>query len=154
MSALYHHYTRMMLGVVMNQLILQQELIEAQRQLAAAQREVLRLERALKKKSPKNPPDKQTFWHLASGMFSTEAANSDDLKTVEQFSQWLELFARKNIKPYVNPKVYGECLNQMRRGIPERLAELETREEFRAMAENRLWATAAATSLEDVGAIN
>ncbi len=58
---------------------------------------------------------------------SNDAANSCDPAVLRKFRQWNVDFARKNIKPYVNPKVYGETVNQMTRGLNERIAELEAR---------------------------
>lgn len=111
---------------------LQQQLIETQQELLKAQKQIIALQRKLDKKTPKTPKDTDVFWHLVSdGVLSTEAANSDDLLTLMQFYEWIVNFAKKHIRPYVNPKVYGECLNQMTRGLNLRIAMLETKEELR-----------------------
>jgi hypothetical protein len=111
---------------------LQQQLIETQQELLKAQKQIISLQKKLDKKSPPNPKDKDVFWHLMSdGVLSTEAAKSDDLVTLKQFYDWNVKFARNHIRPYVNPKVYGECLNQMTRGLGERISALETQEELR-----------------------
>ncbi len=112
---------------------LQQELVETQRELLKTQKQVIALQKKLEKKMPKNPKDKDIFWHLASdGVRSIEAANSDDLLTLKQFYEWNLNFARKHIRPYVNPKVFGECLNQMTRGLGERISALETKQELQS----------------------
>lgn len=111
---------------------LQQQLIETQQELLKAQKQIISLHKKLDRKTPKNPKDKDVFWHLVSdGLLSTDAANSDDLVTLRQFYEWNVNFAKKHIRPYVNPKVYGECLNQMTRGLGQRIAELQTKEELR-----------------------
>jgi hypothetical protein len=112
-------------------LSLQQQLIETQRELLKAQKQIISLQKKLDKKVPKNPKDKDVFWHLVSdGLLSNETAKSGDLVTLKQFYDWLVKFAKKHIRPYVNPKVYGECLNQMTRGLGERISALETQEEL------------------------
>lgn len=102
------------------QLTLQQQLIEAQQ-------EIINLQKRLSEMTPKTPPDKEAFWHIASGgIMSDEAATSDDPALVQRFKNWNVNFAAQYIKPYVDPKVYSECLNQMTRGLPNHIAELET----------------------------
>ncbi len=111
---------------------LQQQLIETQQELLKAQKQIIALQKQLNKRMPKDPKDKDIFWHLVSdGLLSTEAATSDDLLTLKQFYDWNVNFAKKHIRPYVNPKVYGECLNQMTRGLGERISALQTKEELR-----------------------
>ena len=107
-------------------LLLQQ--IELQKQLIEAQQKVIELQAKIDEMTPKNAPDEELHWHIASGgMTSTAAAESENLETVKKFRDWNVSFAKKHIKPYVNPKVYGECLNQMTRGLSDRIAELETK---------------------------
>src|SRR5262249_44336392 len=119
-------------ALMLHQAVLQQQVIESQQQLIAAQKQVIALQKKLQKKTPKNPRDAQVYWHIASGgIMSTEAANSKDLATVRKFQEWNENFAEKFVKPYVSPKVYAECVNQMTRGLPERIAGLETQKELR-----------------------
>ncbi|MEP7290063.1 MAG: hypothetical protein ABI947_30310 [Chloroflexota bacterium] len=109
----------------------QQQLIQTQQDLLKAQKQIISLQKQLNKQTPKNPRDKDIFWHLASdGLLSTEAANSGDLITLKQFYEWNVNFAKKYIRPYVNPKVYGECLNQMTRGLAARISALETQAEL------------------------
>lgn len=109
--------------LLLQQIALQKQLIEAQQKIIALQEQVDRL-------TPKNAPDEEIHWHIASeGVSSVDAAASDDLQTVKRFRDWNVSFAKKFIKPYVNPKVYGECLNQMTRGLSTRIAELETRQQ-------------------------
>lgn len=103
------------------QTMLQQQLIEAQQK-------IIELQKRLDDLTPKNVPDEDVFWHIASGgVMSEEAATSEDLALVLKFKKWNETFAEKHIKPYVNPLVYGECLNQMTRGLNARITELETK---------------------------
>lgn len=135
MRTLQYMTTQAILGLIFNQLALQQELIETQRLLADSLRENVALQKRLEKKTPKTPPDKKVFWHIASGTLSMEAATSENLTTVEAFNDWINKFARQNIRPYVDPKVYGACLGHMTRGLPEQIAKLQTRAEHQAMAD-------------------
>lgn len=117
-----------------NVVALQQQLIDAQQKLLEAQREIISLQKIVRKMTPKHVKDTDVFWHLNSdGVSSLAAANSDDLLTVNQFQKWITDFAKKQIKPYVNPKVYGECLSQMTRGLPERSATLQTKAQLQAI---------------------
>lgn len=88
--------------------------------------------------TPKEPKDKDVIWHLHSeGLTSMEAANSKDLDTLRYFQNWIIAFANKHIKPYVHPKVYSECLNQMTRGLPERIAKQQTLKDFAVISGNQ-----------------
>jgi hypothetical protein len=49
---------------------------------------------------------------------------------LRRFRDWNGKFAQQFIKPYVNAKVYGECLNQMTRGLSERIAKQDTLKEL------------------------
>lgn len=119
MSKLYHLKPEVIIAFLFYQTMLQQQLIEAQRQ-------IIELQKRIDEMTPANPPDKEIFWHIHSGgMFSDEAAASDDVDVLQRFMDWNVSFAREHIKPYVNPKVYGECLNQMTRGLSERIASLQ-----------------------------
>ncbi|GEM_PF-1890134 len=105
--------------MLLRQSALQQQVIELQQQVIVLQRQVNAM-------TPKNAPDEKIFWHLASdGILSEEAAHSNDVQVLRRFQQWNTAFAKKFIKPYVNPKVFGECLNQMTRGLSTRIGELE-----------------------------
>jgi hypothetical protein len=100
-----------------------------QQQLVESQRKIIELQQRIDEMMPKNAPDQEISWHIASnGIMSEEAASSEDIATVRKFKDWNVGFAQKHIKPYVNPQVYGECLNQMTRGLSTRIAELETRQ--------------------------
>jgi len=111
----------MLLGMMMQQALLQAQLIEAQQK-------IIELQHQLSEKQPTTLKDKEVFWHVASdGLLSKEAAESHDVATVKKFLDWNVDLAEKHVKPYVNPKVYGEVLNQMTRGLPERIASLQTR---------------------------
>jgi hypothetical protein len=70
---------------------------------------------------------------MSNGIMSEEAANSDDLRLVRKFYDWNMAFAKKHIKPYVNQQVYSETVNQMTRGLPKRMAELETKSSKRTV---------------------
>lgn len=129
--------TTAMFAMLFQQMALQQQLIEAQQQLAdtrkevvKAQRQTIALQKKLDKRTPKTPDDEEVFWHLAGGMMSLDAANSNDLATLRKFEAWLVDFGRAQIKPYVHHKAYTECSNQMTRGLTERIAELQTLEEL------------------------
>lgn len=138
MQQYYYVKSNAMSVLMLQQIALQRELIEMQRQLIAAQKEALALHKKLDKKTPENPDDSEVFWHIASGgILSTEAANSKDLALVRKFQEWNEAFAKKHVKPYVNPKVYNECLNQMTRGLPERIAALQTKADLAILEGNK-----------------
>lgn len=116
------HYitTAVLLQWFIERMMLQQELIQTQQKLIALQQRIDNM-------TPKNAPDEELLWHIASGgIMSKEAAQSNDIKIVKKFLKFNQDLAKKHIKPYVNPKVYMECLQQMTRGLPERVAELES----------------------------
>jgi hypothetical protein len=116
------NFEMMFTTMLMQQLMLQQQLI-------MMQQKVIELQQRVDDMTPKNSPDHEVFWHLASGgVMSDEVMQSDDLALVKKFQQWNIDFAKKHIKPYVSPKAYSECLNQMTRGLSDRIAELETKE--------------------------
>ena len=116
---------------MMKQVALQQQIIDLQAQVIALQQQIDAM-------TPKNPPDSEVIWHIASGgMKSQEAAESTDAAVVRRFLKWNQEMAVKHIKPYVNPKVFMECLNQMTRGLPSRVAELETRDAFRELKQQQ-----------------
>ena|SRR5437762_11962130 len=132
MEQMYYLNSAAINSLALQQMALQQQLIETQQQLIESQKQVISLQRKLDKKTPKNPKDKDVFWHIAShGMMSVEAATSKDLATVRRFEEWNVRFTERHIKPYVSPKVFSECVNQMTRGLPEHIAALEIREEMR-----------------------
>jgi hypothetical protein len=121
---------------------LQQQLIETQQKLIATQKQVIKLQKRIDKLTPKNLKDEDIFWHIASGgIMSDEAANSSDITMLRGFESWLNNFAKKYIKPYVNPKVYSECVNQMTRGLPTRIADLQTRDDIRRLDPNKKYPT-------------
>jgi uncharacterized protein (UPF0305 family) len=129
--------TRIVLSLLLYQMVyeqslsnLQKELLDTKQELIESQKKIIRLQDKVESMTPETPDDEKAFWHIASGgMLSTEAAKSDDLAVVERFKDWNIEFAKTYIKPYVNPKVYSECLNQMTRGLSERIAELKTKQE-------------------------
>lgn len=130
MKDMYYLSGTTIMTMLLQQIACQQQLIEAQQQIIESQRENAKIQRKLDKMKPSTPKDKDIFWHLVSdGLSSHEAATCDDLITVLQFDEWINKFGAKHIKPYVNPKVYNECLNQMSRGLPQRIAQLRTQKE-------------------------
>lgn len=120
MKQLYYLSPKALFAIAFYYLVLQEQLIEAQQ-------EVIDLQKQVDEMRPKEPADNEVFWHIASdGIMSHEAATSDDLALVKKFRDWNIEFAKKYIKPHVSQKVYGECLNQMTRGLSEQIAKLET----------------------------
>jgi len=114
------------------QTMMQQKLMDMQQQVIAMQQKVIVLQQQIDDMRPKAISEQEEFWHLVSkGIMSEEAANSDDLRLVRKFYDWNMAFANKHIKPYVNPQVYSETVNQMTRGLPKRMAELETKSQKR-----------------------
>lgn len=109
---------------------LQMQLINAQQSLIDSQQQVIALKDRIEAMTPITPDDEDAFWHIHADMSSSETARSTDLATVRRFQTWLIHFAEQHLRPYVNPKVYGETLNQMTRGLPEHIAELETQRRF------------------------
>jgi hypothetical protein len=107
------------------QIELQAQVIQKQQELIKAQQEIIELQKRVDAMTPKVVADEEIFWHTHSGMPSLEAANSDDIEVVSKYHQWLTEFAQKHLKPYVNPKVFGEALNQMTRGLTQRIVDLE-----------------------------
>ncbi len=115
-----------MVTILLQQLAMQQQLIETQQKLIEVQKQNAALERKINSLTPKTPKDASVFWHLNSdGVSSEEAARSNDLITVTQFYEWVRNFGKKYIRPYVNPKVYTECMNQMTRGLAHHMTVLE-----------------------------
>ena len=99
---------------------------QLQDELIQAQKTIIELQAKIQEMTPSTPPN-ESYWHILSeGVLSEEAANSSDLELVYEFYKWNIEFASKYVKPYVNPKVFGEVLNQMTRGLPNRIAELRT----------------------------
>ena len=112
------------------QTLLQQKMSELQAELIEAQRNVIKLQARIDEMTPKNVEDADVSWHIATGIMSDDAANSDDWRVVKRFQDWNIAFAKRYIKPYVNPRVFSEAVTQMTRGLPKRIAELETAERF------------------------
>lgn len=116
------------------QSMLQQQLMNMQQQVIDMQQKVIELQQQIDDMRPKPISEQEVFWHLVSnGVMSEDAANSDDIRLVRKFYDWNMDFAKKHIKPYVNPQVYSEALNQMTRGLPARMARLETKSSKRTV---------------------
>ena len=127
--------TQAVIGMYMSQMVLQEQLAEAQQQLVEAQQKIIALQQQVLDMTPKNVPDEEVMWHIHSkGISSAQAANSDNPDEVRRFRDWNVQFAKKHIKPYVNPAVFSECLNQMTRGLAERIAELTTERDMQTLA--------------------
>lgn len=113
------------LAMMLRQIALQDELLEAKR-------ENIELRKQLKALTPANPKGDEWSWHRSHDMLDSEVvAVSDDLQQVRQFNDWLTWFGEKFLKPYVHARVYMEAMSHMRRGLASRLAELETREDMK-----------------------
>jgi hypothetical protein len=126
--------TKAVVGMYMSQMVLQQQLAEAQQQLVAAQQKIIALQQQVLDMTPKNVPDEEIIWHIhAKGILSSQAANSDNPDEVRRFRDWNVQFAKKHIKPYVNPAVFNECLNQMTRGLAERIADLTSERDIQTL---------------------
>jgi cell division protein FtsL len=124
MNNLHYITTKAWISILFQQMSLQQQLIETQQK-------VVELQARIDSLTPKNPPQEKAIWHLASGgKLSIDSAKSNNLREVKEFRDWNVRFAEQYIKPYVSPTVFSECVNQMTRGLPERIAELETKREF------------------------
>lgn len=113
----------------LDRMALQEELLEARA-------EIIALHKRIEAMTPITPPD-EVLWHIQTGMLSEEAAESDDAVLVRKFLNWNNDFARTYLKPYLNPKVYMETLGQMARGLPQRVAALEWRDECAAKEKRR-----------------
>lgn len=128
MTNTYVVNTKMLLAVYMQQMTLQMQLIEAQN-------EIIELQSKLDETKPETPKDEEVFWHISSkGILSKEVTNSQDLKLVEKFLEWNYKLAENHVKPYINPKVYTEVVNQMTRGLSEQVATLKTQKEVEVKA--------------------
>lgn len=135
MKTLRFMTTKALLAMDMHQMTVQQQLAEAQQQLVEAQQKIIALQQQVLDMSPKNVPDEEVMWHIHSkGILSSQAANSDNLDEVRRFRDWNVKFAKKHIKPYVNPTVYSECLNQMTRGLAERIGDLTSERDMQALS--------------------
>lgn len=101
-------------------------LIQTQQQLIEAQEKLLALQ--------PNLPDEDVHWHKVShGKIGDDVIESDDLALVQEFRQWIFDFGDKYLRPYVHPQVYAETISHMSRGIPAKLAELETLEDMKRL---------------------
>ncbi len=125
MSNLNYISKNALMRIFLYQMTLQAQLLEAQQEIIDLQKQLLALK-------PDTPDDKEVFWHVKSnGQLSIDAAESDRLEVVQAFLDWNISLANEHVKPYVNPKVYGEVLNQMTRGLPEKISDLKTEKEIK-----------------------
>lgn len=122
MANIHYMTTAALLHWMMTRMTLQAEVMRLQE-------EVIALQRRIDEMTPKLVDSKEVLWHVATGMQAKDAAVSEDPAVVERLLKWNQAFAAKHIKPYVNPKVYMECLHQMTRGLPERVVHLKANRE-------------------------
>jgi tRNA nucleotidyltransferase/poly(A) polymerase len=126
----------LLVGLLISQNQQMKQILELQQQLIAAQQETLALQKKLAHLSPPTP-EEDAHWHLVSGgVMSEEAARSNDLEMVTTFYEWLLRFGKKYVQPYVHPKVYGEIINQMTRGVTSHMAALQVEAETKTKRRN------------------
>ncbi|MDX1991951.1 MAG: hypothetical protein SF029_06165 [bacterium] len=126
----------LLVGLLISQNQQMKHVVELQRQLIAAQQEALAQQKKLAHLTPPTP-EEDAHWHLVSGgVMSEDAAKSNDLETVTTFYQWLLAFGKKYVQPYVHPKVYGEIINQMTRGVTSHMAALQVEADTKAKRRN------------------
>lgn len=122
MANIHYITTGVLLKWMRTQLAMQVEMVRLQE-------EVIALQKRIDEMTPKMVDSKDVLWHVATGTQAKDAAASEDPAVVERLLKWNEAFAVKHIKPYVNPKVFMECLHQMTRGLPERVVHLKEKRE-------------------------
>lgn len=108
--------------------------LESQSEIIRLQAEVIRLQQQVQQMTPSTPADEEMY-HIAQGHTSSEITESNDLDELNAYLQWVYNFARKHLTPYVNPKARMEILSHMTRGIPGRIARLQTQQDFAALAD-------------------
>lgn len=111
--------TGLLLGMLLNQNALQQQLIEVQQ-------ENIRLRKQIEEQTPRTPPVEEIRWHMVSkGASIDDALSSEDVAVVRMFYEWLLGFGNKHLKPYLNYRVYSELMNLLTHSATRRLADLE-----------------------------
>lgn len=109
----------LLLGLLLSQNIMQQQLIEVQQ-------ENIKLRKQIDEQTPKTPPVEEIRWHMASkGESIEDTLTSTDIETIRTFYEWLIQFGNKHLKPYLNYRVYSEVMNLLTHAATQRLAELE-----------------------------
>lgn len=134
MSGLYDATNKALMVMLLKQMALQMQVIELQQQ-------VIELQQRIDEMTPKAVPS-DALWHIKTGTQSPDVSKITDLALLEKFRDWNYEFGERHIKPYVNPKAYMECLHQMTRGIPLRIAELQMRDYETSKLARRAAATA------------
>lgn len=104
----------------------QDQIVHLQQLLIEAQAKIIALQETVQAMTPPRVNEQDVFWHLVSGVMSEQAAASDDLDLVRRFKDWNIRFAQTYLKPYVDPRIYSETLNQMTRGLSSHIAQLQT----------------------------
>lgn len=112
-----------LLGYLLQQSKLQQQLIETQQ-------EVIRLQQKVEQLTPPYPDEDVNWNKVSGGLTSVEVLESDDLEKVRALREWIFHFGEKYIRRFVHQRAYSELIAHMTRGIPRRLAELEVMREF------------------------
>lgn len=110
--------------MMLRQMALQEELLQVQR-------ENIELRKQIKEISPINPKGDEWSFHKSTGILSTDIVRSNELAEVKRFNDWLTWFGDKFLKPYTHARVYMEAMTHMRRGLAERIAELQTLEDIK-----------------------
>lgn len=121
---------KLILSLIFRQVALQEELLQVQR-------ENIELRKQLKELTPTNPKGDEWSFHKTTGVLSADIAKSSDLTEVKKFNEWLSWFGDKFLKPYVHSRVYMEAMTHMRRGLAERIAELQTLEDLKRIESMR-----------------
>lgn len=98
---------------------------EKANELVEAQRKIIELQQKVQDMTPPQPTDMEVHYHLQTGMFSEDAADSNSVPVVEAYQRWVMAFAVKFIKPYVNQKVFQEVTTHMTRGLISHISDLE-----------------------------
>ncbi len=119
----------LLLGLLVNQSKMQQQMIENQQTVIQLQQQVIGLQKRVDEMTPKTPGD-DVRWHIFSGLDDEDVVASDDLKALKALYKWVSEFGRKYVKGYVHPTVYSEIMNHMGRGLSRRIAEIETLAKF------------------------
>lgn len=111
-------------GLMLGLVIAQNQQLE---QLVAAQREIIALQKQVQSLTPPQPEPEEIVFHLQGDQIGAqEAATSNDLKTVRAYRDWVFNFTRQYVRPYVNQRVYQEVSIHMLRGVAEQLGKLDT----------------------------
>lgn len=109
-------------GLLIGLLIAQNE---KSAELVEAQRKIIELQQKVQDMTPPQPTDMEVHYHMQTGVFAEDAAESESIAVVEAYQRWVMAFAVKFIKPYVNQKVFQEVTTHMTRGLITHISDLE-----------------------------